>query len=208
MLGLKRYFTGIQCIHGHIDERKVNDGSCITCNRNKSRRHAAATKKWREDNRMRDANNKRNRYLDKRKEYLARSKKQRLENPERVKEYKRKWRKSEKGLQQSRDWTKGNLEKHKKSVLKYKKNNPGLILANTRKRQCAKLQRTPYWSDQKAIEQIYITAARITKETGILHHVDHVLPLQGKLVSGLHTVENLKIILATDNLKKSNTFYP
>ena len=42
--------------------------------------------------------------------------------------------------------------------------------------------------------------------TGIKWHVDHIIPLQGKLVSGLHTVENLQVIPAKINMRKGNRY--
>jgi hypothetical protein len=49
---------------------------------------------------------------------------------------------------------------------------------------------------------------RLTRETGIQHHVDHVIPLKGRLVSGLHVVENLRVIPGKENLAKNSKFTP
>ncbi|MDM0041827.1 HNH endonuclease signature motif containing protein [Variovorax sp. J22R193] len=78
--------------------------------------------------------------------------------------------------------------------------------AASAKRRASKLQRTPAWADLKAIQAFYAEAKRLTLATGIVHHVDHIIPLQGKTVSGLHVANNLQILTAAENLKKNNRF--
>ena len=49
-------------------------------------------------------------------------------------------------------------------------------------------------------------ANAIFKDYGILFHVDHIIPLQNALVCGLHTEDNLQILSAKDNQRKSNYY--
>lgn len=63
---------------------------------------------------------------------------------------------------------------------------------------------TPKWADKKAIKRIYDESKEITKNTGIKHHVDHIVPLRHPLVCGLHVAHNLQIITEQENLRKSN----
>lgn len=77
-------------------------------------------------------------------------------------------------------------------------------LAN--KRRAAKLQRTPAWANLEAIQAVYRVAAEKNQDSPGYFHVDHIYPLQGKLVSGLHVHNNLRIISAFENGSKSNSF--
>ncbi len=64
--------------------------------------------------------------------------------------------------------------------------------------------RVPKWADRAAIDAIYLEAIRKTEESGVMYHVDHIVPLKGKTVSGLHVAENLRIVSAYENSRKSN----
>jgi hypothetical protein len=84
--------------------------------------------------------------------------------------------------------------------------NAGYYTSKASARKATKLKATPAWADQEQIKRIYVACAKITKQTGIEHHVDHIIPLQGEDVCGLHVENNLAIIPAKMNLQKSNRF--
>jgi|688.fasta_scaffold622112_3 hypothetical protein len=65
---------------------------------------------------------------------------------------------------------------------------------------------TPSWVSKKDFEPIYNEAKKLSKETGINHEVDHIIPLKGEYVCGLHVPQNLQIITEYENGKKFNTF--
>lgn len=90
----------------------------------------------------------------------------------------------------------------------WRQNNLDRGAASAAKRRAAKLQATPPWADLDAIAAFYAVARRLTDETGIAHHVDHIVPLQHPLICGLHVENNLQILTTDDNIAKSNRWTP
>lgn len=72
----------------------------------------------------------------------------------------------------------------------------------------ARIIATPPWADMKAIRAVYDEAARLTEETGILHEVDHWVPLNHPNVCGLHVDWNLRALPKAVNMAKSNHWNP
>jgi hypothetical protein len=102
-----------------------------------------------------------------------------------------------------------NSEKIKSGVREWGKKNPSKVFAYSRASYTKRRMRLPKWltaDDHWMIQQAYELAALRTKLFGFSWHVDHIIPLQGKFVSGFHTPYNLQVIPGADNVRKSNKF--
>lgn len=67
---------------------------------------------------------------------------------------------------------------------------------------------TPAWCDKALVAQFYREARRLTRETGELHVVDHVVPKISSWVCGLHVPANLRVIHWRENTAKANNWWP
>jgi hypothetical protein len=158
-LGLTHYFTGKPCIHGHIEQRRVNDRICMQCTRD-------FHKKIRETFPVAHSAKKKASY-------------------ERTK------------------------EKHLVQKRIYRQANKAKVNALAKAYKVRKKNRIPKWVDKnhmQLIKEVYELAQIRTKHFGFPWHVDHIVPIQGKLVSGLHVIENLQVIPGIENIKKKNKF--
>jgi len=96
-----------------------------------------------------------------------------------------------------------NKEQERFNSAKWAKNNLGKKRAYRAKRRSAILCATPTWAKPIEIKKIYAEADFLSKVTGIKYEVDHIIPLQGKNVCGLHVQNNLRVIQMIDNRKKA-----
>lgn len=116
-------------------------------------------------------------------------------------------RKSEKSAydRNRRDTLKDEL---KAKQLIYYKNNKHIFNASVVRRNARELQAMPKWANEFFMQEAYELAARRTKLFGFKWHVDHVVPLQSKMVCGLHAHTNMAVIPASVNLTKGNRYWP
>lgn len=153
-------------------------------------------KKWRENNRIKCAQYTRKFYWSNREIIAKRSKTIRELNIELF-------------LERERNSYKKHSDARKLKSKRWRENNPHKVTYHAAKRRSDIENRTPKWLteiDFETMVNIYAEAKRITEETGEQHHVDHIIPLRGKKVSGLNVPQNLQILSATDNLKKTNKY--
>lgn len=231
--GAERYFTGAPCKHGHIAERYVKSGHCVVCAVEKAReryeenrdvlleyqrQYAArnpevnreASRRYREKHPDRRAATT-CRYVENNPDQVKASKHvYRIKNRDKISAYNNGWRCRNKVLcsHYARDWGERNPEKRRELLRRFMLTNPGYFIEAKALRRARKKQATPAWANRAAIREIYREAANISKQTGVVHHVDHIIPLVNELVCGLHVEANLQVVPAGVNLRKSNSFQP
>lgn len=99
-----------------------------------------------------------------------------------------------------------NPQKRAEVVKAYRENNRDLARECVSRRRAALMSAMPKWVDRKAIRAVYAAAVKASKETGIPHEVDHIMPLRGKGFCGLHVPWNLQVLTAVENKKKFTSF--
>lgn len=92
-----------------------------------------------------------------------------------------------------------NKEYHREYTKNHYYSNKSYYIFKSVTYKARKTQRVPVWADLREIELFYYNRP-------LGYHVDHIIPLNGRNVSGLHVINNLQYLTAEDNLKKSNKF--
>jgi len=106
----------------------------------------------------------------------------------------------------NRKWYEENKEQHLANSKAWYEANKHRKLETTTAREKRCILATPTWADRELIKELYALAQKLTEQTGIPHEVDHVIPLQGETVSGLHVPDNLQVITQEENRRKSNKY--
>jgi hypothetical protein len=181
----------------NLDESRKRTREYLQVWRAKNPEKVAATnKKYDEKNR------------DKRSEY---AKQYRKANPEKVRALFDSWaeRNPEKIRGYMQKASKAWHERNPEYLKEHYKANKQRYIAATARRRAAQDSATPAWLtavDKAMIQEMYDVSEARYIQTGIKHHVDHIVPINGKNVAGMHVPWNLQVITAHENLSKGWRF--
>jgi len=98
-------------------------------------------------------------------------------------------------------------EEKRRNRAEYKDRNVDIVRADTSVRKRRHREATPTWltkDERLKMRELYVQARKLTSITGERYVVDHIIPLRGEEVCGLHVPWNLKVITQEENLRKSN----
>lgn len=144
-------------------------------------------------------------YLWNKEDYRARSKRWRERNPEALAACRAKYNKGERKRAAMKAWRAKNADRERERHRQYKAANRDKVRSYRAIRRASLLRAKPPWltrEQKRAIAAVYSEALRLTEETGVAHHVDHIVPLRGKTVCGLHVPWNLRAITADQNQRR------
>ena len=177
--GAMYYFTGLPCKYGHIAPRKTK-GTCVECLKVEwIKSNESRAEYFKQYNRREEVKDKKNEWYEANKEQVMNAAK--IRPIEIKREYQKAW----------------------------KERNTTWVRADTKARRRKHREATPKWLTKKEkaeIRQLYQIAIIMSKTTGEQYVVDHIVPLRGNDVCGLHVPWNLRVITQEENLKKSNKF--
>ena len=176
-LGLAMYFTGKHCKYGHLTSRYASSKECFFCRKAKNQ-----SSELKEKQKQASLNNKEKINARARERYQINKEFEKIRSHG-------KWINNKEAMTaRTRDWEARNPQK---ALAIYKARNA--VRKHRIKEQC------PKWADKAKIREIYLNCPKG-------HHVDHIVPLKGKNVWGLHVEHNLQYLTASENQKKHNKF--
>jgi hypothetical protein len=186
---LKFYNTGKPCKRGHLSDRYIG-GQCVECvklagvdqYKNNRDSQLAAWRKWYEVNKE---------------VHHARVRRWQAENKDKVRA-------------DAKVWETANPEKVKAKRNRYIKRHPDKHTAWAVASVARRAKRMPKWlsaDDKWLLRQAYALAKQRTQMLGFVWEVDHIIPLRGAAVSGLHVPTNVQVIPKALNRLKRNMYY-
>lgn len=131
-------------------------------------------------------------------------------NPDADKKYSKKYRDANPNQRalSCKAYRDANKEKEQAYRKEYSQKNKDKLTAKAAKRRAVQKRALPAWADLEVIAEVYRHARELSAISGLPFHVDHIVPLQSKLVCGLHCEANLQIIYGPENISKNNRHWP
>jgi hypothetical protein len=211
-LGEKRYFTGLLCKNGHIDYRETKSGGCASCAKisraksieNRTEEKAKEIRKIKNEK----AKEYRKKNLELSREYgRLQYRKNKEKKKAQVKRYYLSVRYTEKHMSKHRERQRNFVIKNPSYAKTWAIENKDKVNAKAAKHRANKLEATPPWLTKahlQEIETFYDAAQLIGMFSDLPWDVDHIVPLRGKTVRGLHVPWNLQLLPASENRSKGN----
>ena len=186
--GLNRYFTGKPCKRGHVVARYTSNCKCPLCHQ-QTRKESDI--KY---------------FLSHSVEIIQKQRKFRKENPDSRKEETRKYytKNKTKICTKAREWAVDNKEKMKRIHKRWRSKNPDKLAIAHNRYLSVRNRAIPAWAETELIKKVYLMRDILNELWNTNFHVDHIIPLQGKNVCGLHCWNNLQLLDAKLNSSKGN----
>lgn len=190
--GKTKFDLGVPCKNGHFSLRHVSDGKCVSCTlETKARKiaknpeaRAKADAAYYKKNKLRISDRNRSYYEN---------------NKDAIAEYGASYREI-------------NRDKVRERVRKRYAENSCELRAISSRIRAMRSKRFVYWGEEHSEKTKHVekacheAAVHLEKETGVQHSMDHMIPLMGRLVCGLHVWNNLQVLPADVNRRKQNKF--
>jgi hypothetical protein len=224
--GLKYYFTGKPCNHGHIEKRQVLNHGCVRCLNERAKLYS---KKIRDSSAFTESGN-----LKHEQPLREKTRQEAIKNGDKqyfhgipckrghiaprqtCNGYCMECNKEKNATSKMKKYKQRHKEENRERYAeigriykkKWKKDNPYYFTEYYIKRTERLKRATPDWVDIAEIHYIHQERKKISLKTGVEHHVDHIIPIQRKDVCGLNVPWNLRIITAKENKHKCNNLPP